>query len=146
MNAKNILCPVDFTPASDSALVLASSLARDTGAMLHILYVQEVPTRLGPDINNYHKLWETLPKATNVNFEHHLLHGNPAEAITKFVEDNQVDMVVMGTYGRRGLTRAILGSVAEGVMRAAKVPVLTVRPDTKNLEPVLSKDGGQVNE
>ena len=138
MNAKRILCPVDFTPASDAALSLASSLARDSGAMLHILYVQEVAPPLGVNVGDYHKLWASLPKATNVQFEHHLLQGHPADEIGRFAKDNDVDLIVMGTYGRHGVARIMLGSVAEAVMRSSDVPVLTVRPHAKNLEPVLS--------
>ena len=143
---KNVLCPVDFTSASKAALVLASSLARDSKAMLHIVFVQEQAQELANDVGRFHELWKTLPKATNVDFEHHLLHGHPAEEIERFAEENKVDVIVMGTFGRRGLSRALLGSVAEAVMRNAKVPVLTVRPDTKNLEPILTPDAEEHHE
>ncbi|MCA9197260.1 MAG: universal stress protein [Planctomycetales bacterium] len=143
---KNILCPVDFTSASKAALTLASSLARDSHAMLHIVFVQEHAQELGNDVGRYHELWKTLPRATNVEFEHHLLHGHPAEEIKRFADENNVDVIVLGTFGRRGLSRALLGSVAEEVMRDAKVPVLTVRPDTKNLEPILTQNVEDQNE
>ena len=56
-----------------------------------------------------------------------MLYGRPAEAIREYVDDTDVDLVVLGTHGRRGLDHALLGSVTERVVRTAPVPVLTVR-------------------
>jgi nucleotide-binding universal stress UspA family protein len=59
--------------------------------------------------------------------ERRLLAGDPAEAIIRLAQTEDVDMIVMGTHGRRGLTRLLMGSVAEAVVRAAPCPVLTVK-------------------
>jgi len=56
-----------------------------------------------------------------------LLAGDPAEALIRLAQTEDVDMIVMGTHGRRGLTRLLMGSVAEAVVRAAPCPVLTVK-------------------
>jgi nucleotide-binding universal stress UspA family protein len=58
----------------------------------------------------------------------HLLDGEPSRAIIRFAEAEDVDLIVMGTHGRGGLRRLLMGSVAEGVVRGAPCPVLTYRP------------------
>jgi len=62
-----------------------------------------------------------------VRFEHKLLVGDPASAIVEAAEEENVDLIVLGTHGRTGLTRLLMGSVAENVVRKAKCPVLTVK-------------------
>jgi nucleotide-binding universal stress UspA family protein len=66
-------------------------------------------------------------EGTAVVVEHRLTHGDAAEEILRTADEVGCDMIVMGTHGRTGLSRAILGSVAEAVVRAAPCPVLTVR-------------------
>lgn len=55
--------------------------------------------------------------------------GDPAQVITEYAEDNGVDLITMGTHGRRGIKRRLIGSVTENVVRTSEVPVLTVRLD-----------------
>jgi nucleotide-binding universal stress UspA family protein len=64
-------------------------------------------------------------KDVNLNFESK--EGSPADIILKIIEEENIDLVIMGTSGKRGLNRFLLGSVAENTMRSAKVPVLVVR-------------------
>ena len=64
-------------------------------------------------------------KDINLNFE--FKEGSPADVIIKTIEEEDIDLVVMGTSGKRGMNRFLLGSVAENTMRSAKVPVLVVR-------------------
>jgi nucleotide-binding universal stress UspA family protein len=59
----------------------------------------------------------------------HVDHGTPIEVILETIESNEIDAVVMGTTGRRGTDRILLGSVAEKTVRSAPVPVITVRRD-----------------
>jgi universal stress protein A len=61
------------------------------------------------------------------DIEHAVLTGKPYEEITKFVESNNIDLIVLGTQGRKGLDRMIFGSTAEQVVRYAPCPVLSVR-------------------
>ena len=57
-----------------------------------------------------------------------VLHGNPAEEILKYIKSEEIDLVIMGTHGRKGLDRVLFGSVAEHVVKNSPVPVLTVNP------------------
>jgi universal stress protein A len=138
MNLKKILVSTDFSTCSDSALAMATALARDSNATLLIVHVEEIPLATGsaeylysvpePATQELKKmLSEVLPRDVNVPFEHHLLAGDPAEAIIRTAEQENVDMIVIGTHGRTGLTRLLMGSVAEAVVRRASCPVLTVK-------------------
>ncbi|HET8689549.1 MAG TPA: universal stress protein, partial [Methanosarcina sp.] len=66
-------------------------------------------------------------KAADVEVESVILEGHPAEKIVEFAEQNGIEIIVMGTLGRTGLDRFLLGSVAENVVRHSKTPVLVVR-------------------
>ncbi len=142
MNAKKILVPIDFSSGSEAALDLATSLARDSGAALLITYVQVPPLPVGggefictvpepPREELRARLVKILPKDAKIPCEHRLLAGDPADCIVKLAEDEKVDFIVMGTHGRRGLTRILMGSVAELVVRWAKCPVVTVKGPKK---------------
>jgi universal stress protein A len=137
MNARKILFPTDFSPASDEALRWATSLARDSGATLLIVHVEEPPMAYGggevyvPVEDNREELRKSLlqviPTDHTVPHEHMLLVGDPAGAIAQTAEKEGADLIVMGTHGRTGLTRLLMGSVAEAVVRKASCPVLTVK-------------------
>lgn len=142
MNAKTILVPIDFSAGSDAALELATSLARDSGAKLLITFVQVPPMPVGggefiytvpepPTEEMRARLLKVLPKDPKITVEHRLLSGDPADSVVKLAEDEKVDFIVMGTHGRRGLTRILMGSVAELVVRWAKCPVVTVKAPKK---------------
>src|SRR5262245_43432498 len=137
MIAQKILFPTDFSPASQEALRWATSLARDCGASMLIVHVEEPPMAYGggemyfPIEENREELRKSLaqvvPMDHDVPFEHMLLVGDPAAAIAQTAEKEGCDLIVMGTHGRTGLTRLLMGSVAEAVVRKAKCPVLTVK-------------------
>ena len=138
MNAKKILFPTDFSPGSEAALEMATSLARDSGATLLITHVEEIPLATGgaeflysvpePATEEIREmLHDVVPKDASIPYEHHLLAGDVATAIVDFAESENVDMIVLGTHGRRGLSRLLMGSVAELVVRRAKCPVLTIK-------------------
>lgn len=137
MNANHILCPIDFSEASEAALEVASKLARDNDAKLHLVHVEEDPAVVHPGLfpaltpatwKEKHRLTSILPTATEVEFQHDLLVGDPVHQIVNFAERNEIDLIVMGTHGLSGLARLLMGSVAEGVVRLATVPVLTMKP------------------
>ena len=139
MNVKRILCPVDFSKASDAALDVASQLAREQKAKLFIVHVEEAAALVEPGLfagvptvawTNKYRLSQTLPTATKVKFEHALLFGDPATEIVGFIDENDIDLVVLGTHGATGFRRILLGSVAEAVVRKANVPVMTVKKKT----------------
>lgn len=139
MKARKILFPTDLSASSNEGLRWATSLARDSGATLIIAHVEEPPIAygggelyLGADVETTEELRKALvkvlPTDPAVPFEHKLLVGDPATAIVDAADSLGVDLIVMSTHGRRGLTRVLMGSVAELVVRRAKCPVLTVKP------------------
>ena len=138
MEIKQIMFPTDFSHSSDAALAFASSLARDRGATLHIVHVEEPPVAYGggemyygipePVTEDLQKMLEQIkPPDEGVPYEHHLITGDPAHAITNFAREHDIDLIVMGTHGRTGLLRMLMGSVAEAVVRRAPCPVLTFK-------------------
>lgn len=72
-------------------------------------------------------LAELKPSDARVHYEHLLVRGSPAEEIVRLAEKREAEMIVMGTHGRTGLGRLLMGSVAEAVVRRAKCPVLTLK-------------------
>jgi nucleotide-binding universal stress UspA family protein len=142
MNYHRILFATDFSPASEAALKYATALARDSGARLLILHVEELPTPYAggemmlpqPEYPNpeIRKMLEAvLPTDKNVAYEHHLVLGTGAEDIVRVATEEKADLIVIGTHGRTGLKRVLMGSVAEAVMRHANCPVLTLKQSDK---------------
>ncbi len=139
---RTILHPTDFSEYSDYAFRLASSLARDHGARLMVLHVLERPllTYTGvmtapppppPSAEQRQAVQEQLhrikPPDPAIGVEHLLEEGDPATAILQVAQERRCELIVMGTHGRTGLGRLLMGSVAEQVVRNAPCPVLTVR-------------------
>lgn len=142
MNYHRILFATDFSPASEAALKYATALARDSGARLLIVHVEELPTPYAggemmlpqPEYPNpeIRKMLEAVvPTDKNVPYEHHLLLGTAAEDIVRIATEEKADLIVIGTHGRTGLKRVLMGSVAEAVMRHAHCPVLTLKQSDK---------------
>lgn len=138
MNAKKILFPTDFSHTGDAALQLATTLARESGATLIIAHIEEAPNVYAggefyygipnpPTEELQRMLGEIKPTDPSVPYEHRLLTGDPAAAIVRLAEDENVDMIIMGTHGRTGIVRVLMGSVAEVVVRRAKCPVVTYK-------------------
>ncbi len=138
MHLKKILFPTDFSHTGDAALALATSMARDTGATLLIIHVEEPPMAYGggemyygvpePDLKTLKTmLSEVKPSDPEVPYKHRLITGHPAHAIVQLAESEDVDLIVMGTHGRSGLSRLLMGSVTENVMRKAPCPMLTYK-------------------
>ena len=138
MFAKKILFPTDFSHTGDAALELATSLARDTGATLIIAHIEEAPNVYAggefyygipnpPTEELRRMLQEVKPTDPSVPYEHRLLTGDPASGIVRLADEDDVDMIVMGTHGRTGLLRVLMGSVAEVVVRRSKCPVVTYK-------------------
>jgi nucleotide-binding universal stress UspA family protein len=145
---QHILIPVDFSTTSEAAVEYGFALAADIGARVTLLHV------LTPGVI-------ALPEATYVPTEDErrqlvgatraqlqalafrrvragvhvscvVVEGEPAETIRAFASAHEVDVIIMGTHGRRGLLHFILGSVAERVLRSAACPVLTVGHEARH--------------
>ncbi len=137
MNMKKILFPTDFSEAADEAWDQANVMAKETGAMLVIVHVDEPTSAYGGAGDVFYvttaddrevmrqRLTAIVPPDSDIAYEHHLLAGDPATEIAHLAEELAVDMIMMGTHGRTGLTRLLLGSVAEEVVRRAPCPVMT---------------------
>jgi nucleotide-binding universal stress UspA family protein len=134
-----LLCAVDFEPASRRAIDLAREIAKPLGAELCLLHVYQLPVYTYPGLEP-----QILPEllrdiiaaagkalqqlAADVGVPRTLLReGDPARGILEGAREVGAAMIVMGTHGRRGLSHALLGSVAEKVVRESEIPVLTVR-------------------
>jgi len=138
---ERILCPVDFYPASERAVEYAVILAENYGAELTLLHVVApiLPSAYGVRVDlkslvealkeeSARKLQQLSRKAESakVPVECIVRTGEIHQEIKKIVRSARIDFVVMGTHGRRGIERWVLGSVAEQLLRSVKVPLLTI--------------------
>jgi nucleotide-binding universal stress UspA family protein len=146
--ANKILFPTDFSQTAEFAFTTAQRLARDGDSLLLIVHVVE-PTTPAPAATapqdvpmsaNFlaeadeqaeeaarERFKELVPEDDRIRFEHRLLRGIPSVEIPRLADEENVDLIVMGTHGRTGLKRLLMGSVAEQVIRHAACPVLTQR-------------------
>lgn len=154
MDAFNrILVPVDFSAHSDLALRYATTLADRFGATVEVLHVVEDPFvsgawSTGVLVPNIPELLADLVKAARAKLDDMravatsrgprltttvlttVVTGAPADSISDYARTEKFDLIVMGTHGRKGVSHALMGSVAEHVVRKAPCPVLTVREMT----------------
>lgn len=133
-----ILHPTDFSERSEFAFRLACSLARDYNAHLILLHVEPLPTVVyGEGIVPFEPEYFLEESKTKLNrlqvpdprihVERVLKEGEPVLEILEVARDYHANLIVMGTHGRTGIGRLLMGSVAELVVRRAACPVLTVR-------------------
>jgi putative phosphoribosyl transferase len=137
LTIRTILHPTDFSDDSDAAFRFACALARDYGARLVLLHT--VPQPLfqieadiarrpgGPEDEAQARLFQMQPDDRRIEVTHRLVEGPTAETIIDTAAAESCDLIVMGTHGRTGLRRALMGSVAAAVSRRAMCPVVTVR-------------------
>mgnify|MGYP000150208067 CR=1 FL=1 len=137
-----ILVPTDGSAASERAVRHALELADVHGATLHALYVVDTGAMTGVTMET---TWEgvsdmlyregddaldgvrAMADEAGVALETAVVEGSPAREIVRYAEGEDCDVVVMGTHGRGGIDRLLLGSVTERVVRSATVPVVTIR-------------------
>jgi nucleotide-binding universal stress UspA family protein len=139
---RHILVPHDFSETAQTALTYAIELAHKLHARLTIMHSYELPSYGYPDglaftaevAENIQRSSEEGLEAVTAKVKQpglemgKVLRQGPAwSQIDAVAKDMKVDLIVMGTHGRQGITRALLGSVAEKVVRTAPCPVLTVR-------------------
>jgi len=138
---KTILVATDFSDTSDAAVSYGAELAKLLGAKLYVFNAIGVPAYGVPELgvavtasmidtivhDNQKALDAIIAKFAPLKIEPLLRTGDPRDLIVQTAVDVGAELIVMGTHGRRGVTRALLGSVAEGVLRHAHCPVLTIR-------------------
>jgi nucleotide-binding universal stress UspA family protein len=141
MMFSHMLVPTDGSGPSQAAVAVAARFARENGSIVTICHVIDrsggfAYEGIGVDTNNPATVrghaQQILDEAASTfapqtRTESVLLEGDPIERILECASANRVDLIVMGTHGRSGLSRMALGSVTEAVLRRADVPVLTVK-------------------
>ncbi|MCL7410316.1 MAG: universal stress protein [Methanosarcinaceae archaeon] len=143
---KKILIATDGSEPNKKAVLYGIELARLSGAKVNVVYVVDTAAFASiPMDAGWEMMYELLQKegnegiqrivddakAAGIDIEGSLLEGHPSHEIIEFSENNDIDVVVLGTLGKGGLDRFLLGSVAEKVTRNSKIPVLVVRGNPK---------------
>ena len=139
---RKILIATDGSEYTKNAVDYGIDLAKNTGAKLYAIYVVDTAAFASiPMDAAWESMYELLKQegdeatkyvaekaeAEGLSIERLTAEGHPAEEIIKYAEKNSVNLIVMGTLGKSGLDRFLLGSVAEKVVRSSKIPVLVVR-------------------
>jgi len=142
ISLRRLLVPVDFTETSDRALAYAIELARKFEATITVMHAYQIPVYGFPDAA-YITASEVATQISNaaqarldaiveanktagIEMNVVLRDGVPWEEINHVAAEVKADLVIIGTHGRRGLARALLGSVAENVIRTSTLPVLVI--------------------
>lgn len=138
----NILLPTDGSEKMEGVIEHACDLAKMHDATLHALYVANTASLSDlPMESSWEGVHSALrqqgeraleavdAQAEDIDFESALVDGSPSKEIIGYAEENGCDLIIMGTHGRSGVDRLLLGSVAERVVRSAPVPVMTFRVD-----------------
>jgi nucleotide-binding universal stress UspA family protein len=145
----NALLLTDFSPSSERALPYAVALARQYSGKVYVVHVispemyEYVPPELVPqmrtEIQNYgqRRMQQLLthPELQQVPHETMVREGEIWDTLKKLGEDLHIDVIVVGTHGRRGLRKALTGAVADEVLHLARSPVLTVGPQCRGIAP-----------
>ena len=135
-----ILVPTDGSPAADAAVEHAVTLAEKFDSTIHALYVvdatayssleggsQMVAEALEDEGEAAVSRIRVAAEKAGVPADETVVSGTPFRSIIDYADEEDVDLITMGTHGRRGIDRYLLGSVTERVVRSADAPVLTVR-------------------
>ena len=143
ISLNTILVPSDFSECSDEAVRYGLELARRFNAQLHLLHVVQDPVTqpyaaegfavpLFEAVEEWRaqaeaRLRAAVPERDRPRVTVASIVATPFAEILDYAAAHNVDLIVMGTHGRRGVSRALLGSVAENIVRTAPCPVLTIR-------------------
>ncbi len=141
-DVKRILCPTDFSPASEGAIRAAETVAERFGARLELLHVWSPPVMVALDaavlpspaeiVQLTAGLEQALAGASKKlslpadRVDRHLVQGVAWREVTEFASAKGFDLIVMSSHGRSGIAHFVMGSVTERVVRTSKVPVLVV--------------------
>lgn len=144
---RNIVIATDGSENSQRAISYGIEIAKLSGATVHALYVVDTVSFSSiPMDAGWESMYDTLKnegekaisevkergKVSGVEVREVLLEGHPSNEIIDFAEKNNADLIVVGTLGKTGLDRFLMGSVAEKVVRGSKVPVLVVRNEKQS--------------
>jgi len=142
---KNVLFATDFSSTSEAALPYATAICRRFGSTLHVAHVLSDASLLlmtgGVDYVSMGTLYEDAQNEAleklgqmaaaygEITHRNYVRHGQVWKNLAAIVQEHEVDLIVVGTHGRTGLGKLLLGSVAEDILRHAPCPVLTVGPN-----------------
>lgn len=145
---RQILIATDGSETANEAADFGIEMVGCSGAKIYAVYVIDTTPYRSVSLD---KIWsketleefertgheatsyiEKIGKAAGAEVESRVLKGNPAEKIISFAEDNAIDMIIVGSFGKGRYERAVLGSVSEKIIKHAKVPVLVVRETHKS--------------
>jgi len=146
VETKKILFPIDFTDNSTKILPYVLSVSEKYDGMIYLLHVVEDLSKWSsgfyiPQISLTRYQKEALKGAEKTmkrfckehlqgspNFQKRILSGDPVQEILRTIDSEGIDLVIMGTHGRKGLEHVFFGSVAENVVKMSPAPVLTINP------------------
>jgi nucleotide-binding universal stress UspA family protein len=144
LSVKNVLFATDFSPTSEAAMPYAAAICRRFGSTLHTAHVLSDTGLLmmtgGVDYVSLGTLYEDAHTEAKEKLDHMALclegiphrcyvrHGQVWKSLAGIIEQSEIDLIVVGTHGRGGLGKLLLGSVAEDILRHAPCPVLTIGP------------------
>ncbi|MFC6732322.1 MULTISPECIES: universal stress protein [unclassified Haladaptatus] len=158
----NILFPTDGSLGMSKVLTQCLYQARQSGATVHVVYVVDVRSYIILPEETQERIVELLveegqraltevetrvkdkPDFEDVSFVYEILQGIPHEAILEYAREADIDLIVMGTHGRTGERKRVLGSIAEEVVREASSPVLTVRIRDEDVAKIREEIMGEV--
>jgi len=140
---RNIVIATDGSENTQKAISYGIKIAKISGATVHALYVVDTSSLSQSWTAGWETMYEILKnggqkaisqvkeygEASGIEVKEVLLEGHPSSEIIDFAENNGIDLIVMGTLGKTGLDRFLMGSVAEKVVRNSKVPVMVVRSE-----------------
>jgi nucleotide-binding universal stress UspA family protein len=142
---KNILVPVDFSEVSPKIAPVAYQVAETNDASVHLLFVARIFHHYADiyvDIGSIEALQgevirgaeKKMDEFVEAHFKGHpdvtakVVFGDPSEEILRYADSENMDLIIMGTHGRKGLERVFFGSVAEKVIKMSPIPVLSINP------------------
>jgi len=144
LSVKNLLYATDFSPASEAALPYAAAIARKFGSTIHVAHVLSDTSLLlmtgGVDYVTFGTLYEDAQSIAKERIDRvasrfggipnrrYVRHGKVWLNLCGIVAENAIDLIVVGTHGRMGVGKVVVGSVAEDILRHAPCPVLTIGP------------------
>ena len=145
MSFKKILCPIDFSEYSYDALEFAKTLSKNFNSKLYVVHIIYEPAdftgfyvphisfdKIRSEIESgakkimeevKEKKLQDLPGAETM-----IIFGSPAEEIVRFAKDKEVDLIVIGSQGKKGIEKMVFGSTAEKVVKKSNCPVLVIKP------------------
>ncbi len=141
---KSIMCAVDFSDISAKVAAYTKLLAKAFNASVKVVYVApslsqyvgfhvpptSIENFVGEIVSGAEKTMDSFVQEhfSDIEVSGRVLSGYAAEEILNFAKAEDVDMIIMGTHGRKGIDRVLFGSVAEKIVKSASIPVMTIRP------------------